>query len=347
MQKILTPFQEGYIFPAEWEKHASTWLTYPKPNESWPANFNKVCAEYNQFVKLISSGEKVNIVCDNQTHSLHLAENLDKAGAKMSNIAFHEFGSDDSWCRDHGPAFLLNRKTGERAIVKWEFNAWGSKYPSEKDNEIGNKISSLYDLKVFRPGIVMEGGSVEVNGKGTLITTKACLLNKNRNLSHSVKEIESYLSGYYGAENIIWLGEGVEGDDTDGHIDDMVRFVDNDKIITVIEEDKHDNNYPALKHNRKLLNDIRLENGKQPEISELPMPEPVYNGRERLPASYANFYICNKAVIVPIFGSKNEDKALQILQSCFTDKEVIGLYSGNVIYGLGSWHCLSQQEIAN
>jgi agmatine deiminase len=344
MQENRTPRQDGFFFPAEWEKHVSTWLTYPTPNESWPDNYGKVCVEYNRFVALISKGEKVNIVTQDKSHSLQLSENLDKVGADIRQISFHEFTSDDSWCRDHGSAFLVNKNGKDRAIVKWQFNAWGEKYPSEKDNAIGDKIAALYPFKIFLPGIVMEGGSIEVNGKGTLITTKACLLNKNRNLQLSEHQIEWYLREYYGAENIVWLGEGVEGDDTDGHIDDIVRFVNNSTIIAAIEENRNDSNYQALRNNFELLKKIRLENGTQPDLVELPMPSAVDNGKERLPASYANFYICNQAVIVPIFNCKNDDKALQIIQSCFPDRKVQGLYANNVIYGLGSWHCLSQQE---
>jgi agmatine deiminase len=344
MQENRTPRQDGFFFPAEWEKHVSTWLTYPTPNESWPDNYDKVCEEYNRFVALISKGEKVNIVTKDKFHSQQLSENLDKVGADIRQITFHEFTSDDSWCRDHGPAFLVNKNGKDRAIVKWQFNAWGEKYPSEKDNAIGDKIASLYPFKTFRPEIVMEGGSIEVNGKGTLITTKACLLNKNRNLQLSEHQIEWYLQEFYGAENIVWLGEGVEGDDTDGHIDDIVRFVNATTIIAAIEENKNDANYLALRNNFELLKKIRLENGKQPDLVELPMPSPVDNGEERLPASYANFYICNQSVIVPIFNCKNDDKALQIIQSCFPNRKVQGLYANNIIYGLGSWHCLSQQE---
>jgi agmatine deiminase len=346
MQDIKTPRESGFFFPAEWEKHISTWLTYPTPDDSWPSTYKMVCNEYNLFVSEISKGEKVNIVTQNKEHSQEVIENLDKTGAIVSNIKLFEFGSNDCWCRDHGPAFLVNRNNKDRAIVKWQFNAWGEKYPSEKDNAIGDKIAALYPFEKYRPGIIMEGGSSEVNGKGTLLTTKACLLNKNRNLNHTSDNLEWYLKEFYGAENIIWLGEGVEGDDTDGHIDDIVRFVNENTIIATIEENKNDSNYLVLKNNYDLLKKIRMENGRQPNLIELPMPLPVDNGKDRLPASYANFYICNQAVIVPVFGSKNDDKALQIIQSCFPNKKVTGLPAKNVIFGLGSWHCLSQQEVA-
>ncbi|MBN1116619.1 MAG: agmatine deiminase family protein [Bacteroidales bacterium] len=340
-----SPLEQGFFFPAEWEVHEATWLTYPKPNESWPSNFEAVCDEYNRFASVISQGEAVKIVCDNTEHSRKIAEQLDKLQANMSQISFHSFGSNDSWCRDHGPAFLQHKTSNKRAIVKWEFNAWGEKYPSNLDNEIGNKIAQLYNFPVFRPGIVMEGGSIEVNGKGTLLTTTSCLENANRNSKLSKPDIEEYLKHYYGVTNIIWLNNGIEGDDTDGHIDDITRFVSSNEIIVVVEQDKKDKNYSILKENIINLEKSVLENGEKPELIELIMPESTFFNKDRLPASYANFYICNSGVIVPVFGTKNDDKALETIQKCFPEKEVIGLLSKNVIYGLGSWHCLSQQVI--
>lgn len=344
MDSAKTPRDLSFYFPAEWEEHVSTWLTYPKPNDSWASNYKAVCSEFNRFVEAMSRAEFVNIIVDNKTHAQEVNDSLSQTGCDMNQIKLHEFGSNDSWCRDHGPAFLRKRSTGERAIVKWEFNAWGGKYPYELDNAIGNNISALYNLPVFRPGIIMEGGSIEVNGKGSLLTTKACLLNKNRNPHLSQTEIENYLCQFYGVDNIIWLNEGVEGDDTDGHIDDISRFVDEQTIITVIEHNRHDSNYSILKENSAILEKVKLENGISPTIIELPMPEPVYLDGERLPASYANFYICNAGVIVPVFGTKTDDKAIDILSGCFKNKKVIPLSSNNIIYGLGSWHCLSQQE---
>ncbi len=345
MKELLTPCTEGFIFPAEWEKHLCTWLTFPKPNESWTSNFTEACNEYIEFVKMISLGEEVNIITDNELHSSQIAETILKKGGQIHNIHFHTFGSNDCWCRDHGPSFLVNRKTNERALVKWEFNAWGSKYESDADNQIGNRISDFYGYKTFRPGIVMEGGSIEVNGKGSLMTTRACLLNKNRNASQKQSDIEEYLMQYYTVKNIIWLNNGVEGDDTDGHIDDIARFVNDDTILIASEVDRSQPNSQVMSENYEILKKSRLENGKQPVIVEIPMPEPLFNGKDALPASYANFYICNQAVIVPVFGCKNDDRALQIIQQCFPNHKVEGLYAGNIIYGLGSWHCLSQQQI--
>lgn len=339
-----TPNKQGYIFPAEWEKHASTWLTYPKPNDSWPNNFEKVCDEYNAFIKLISESEKVHIVTDSKLHSEEIFNSLDKLNINMKNVDFFPFKSDDAWCRDHGPAFLKDPKTGKKAIVKWEFNAWGGKYPSATDNEIGDKITREYQLPVFRPGIIMEGGSIEVNGSDMLLTTKSCLLNKNRNARYAQAEIENYLSGFYGYDQIIWLNDGIEGDDTDGHIDDIARFVNENTVLAVIEKNKKDKNFEILRENFQVLKNSFTGNSKPLNVVELIMPDPLFDGNTRLPCSYANFYITNKHVIVPVFGSKKDEEALKTIQACFPDKNVTGLFSGNVIFGLGSWHCLSQQE---
>ena len=241
---------------------------------------------------------------------------------------------------------LLTNETGEKAIVDWGYNAWGDKYPPyDLDDVIPTRIGEALGFKVFHPDIVMEGGSVEFNGKGTL-TDHYCLFAKQKpEPALSQKQIEEYLSEYYGVEHILWLGDGIVGDDTDGHIDDITRFVNEDTVVTVVEEDKNDDNYELLQENLKDLHKMRLEDGKQLNIIELPMPKAVIYEDQRLPASYANFYIANKSVIVPTFQDAiNDIKALDIIQSCFKDREVIGIDSTDLIWGLGSFHCLSQQE---
>jgi agmatine deiminase len=345
MNFLSTPKSQGFIFPAEWEEHTATWLTYPIPNESWPDNFNDVTHEYNQFIQLISESEQVKIISQNDEHSNRICDMLLSLNIDINQILFFPYGSDDSWCRDHGPAFLKNPLTGEKAIVKWEFNAWGEKYPYKTDNEIGNKIADNSDYPVFKPGIIMEGGSIDVNGKDTLLTTKSCLLNKNRNPLLSKIEIEACISEYYGYQHIIWLNQGIEGDDTDGHIDDIARFVSEDTIVIATESNKKDKNYLNLIENQNILSLSKTGSGKPIRIVEIPMPAPVYLKDKRLPCSYVNFYITNKYVIVPVFGSKEDDKALQVIQDCFPERIVAGIYSGNIIFGQGSWHCLSQQEI--
>jgi agmatine deiminase len=341
-----TPLELGYTFPAEFYPHAATWLSWPHKEASWPGKISTIFPAYSQFVKLLAEGEEVHInVADHKMEEFAKGHLL-KAEVDLSKVFFHHFPSNDAWCRDHGPAFLINEKGAERkALVKWKYNAWGDKYPPyDLDNEIPFHIAKYRDIPCITPGIIMEGGSIEVNGKGTLMTTEACLLNPNRNPQLSKSQIEKYLRDYYGVENILWLKDGIVGDDTDGHIDDLTRFVNKDTVVTVVEHDKNDENYKPLKENLGLLSKLRLEDGKQMNIIELPMPAPVVYEDMRLPASYANFYIANKNVVVPTFRDPNDKKALEILQGCFPDRKVVGVDSWDLIWGLGSFHCLSQQE---
>lgn len=270
---------------------------------------------------------------------------LHAVGADLANVQFFIHPTNDAWCRDHGPAFVVNPKEKKKMIIDWGYNAWGGKYPPfDLDDNIPTLIANHYKLPVHYPGIVMEGGAVDFNGKGTVLTTTSCLLNENRNPHLSQKQIEEYLHNYYGVDNILWLGDGIVGDDTDGHIDDLTRFVNYDTVVTVVETNKKDENYKPLQENLKALNKLRLENGKQMNIVELPMPSALVFEDMRLPASYANFYISNNYVVVPTFRDRNDEKALTILEQCFTDRKVVGLDSWDIIWGLGSFHCLSQQE---
>ncbi|MDF2433440.1 MAG: agmatine deiminase, partial [Mucilaginibacter sp.] len=272
-------------------------------------------------------------------------QQLQTVGVDLSKVEFFEFPTNDAWCRDHGPAFLINPETKQKVIIDWGYNAWGGKYPPyDLDDVIPTKIGTHFRLPIYHPGIVMEGGSVDFNGRGTILTTTACLLNKNRNPHLNQQQIEDYLFKFYGAEQILWLGDGIVGDDTDGHIDDITRFTNEDTVVTVVEENKNDENYTLLQENLQTLKTMRLLNGKQLNIVELPMPDPVVYQDQRLPASYANFYIANSAVIVPTYRCVNDDKALDILQQCFPDRKVVGIDSTDIIWGLGSFHCLSQQE---
>jgi agmatine deiminase len=229
-------------------------------------------------------------------------------------------------------------------VVSWKFNAWGNKYPYDLDEKIPGLVAKCLKLPVVYPGIVLEGGSVEINGNGTLLTTSSCLLNKNRNPNLNQIQIEEYLRNYYGVELILWLGNGIDGDDTNGHIDDVTRFFKEDGVVTVVEHDKTDPNFKPLKENLKLLKTMRDLKGKQLDVVELPMPPPVVFEGHRLPASYANFYITNHSVIVPLYRCKEDDKAISILQQCFPDRDVVGIDSVEIIWGMGSFHCLSQQE---
>jgi agmatine deiminase len=343
-----TPAELGYYFPAEFAPQESMWLSWPHKEKSWPGKIDTIYAPYSLFIKEVAKGQKVNINVADEAMKNFALGHLVKAGVNLDQIRFHYFPTNDAWCRDHGPAFLINPQAEQKKVlVKWEYNAWGEKYPPHNlDNQIPIKIAEELGIPYFRPGIVMEGGSVEFNGKGTLLTSEACLLNENRNPQLNQSQIEKILCDYYGVNHILWVGDGIVGDDTDGHIDDITRFVNSDTVVTVIEENKSDENHHLLQENLDRLKKMRLEDGKQLNIVELPMPSPVIYEDQRLPASYANFYIANESVIVPTFRDKNDEKALDILEGCFPDRNVIGIDSTDIIWGLGSFHCLSQQEPA-
>jgi agmatine deiminase len=340
-----TPRDLGYRFPAEWRRHAATWLSYPHNDASWPGKIQTIFPYYNLFVKELARGEKVHINILNDEMQQTVLNGLSEIDTPMENITLHLHPTNDAWCRDHGPAFVTNPKSEKpKAIVSWKYNGWGGKYPAELDSQIPSKVADLLNLPVFYPGIVMEGGSVDFNGKGTILTTSSCLLNPNRNPGLSKGEIENYLLEFYGANQVLWLGEGIEGDDTDGHIDDLTRFINEDTVMTMVEINKSDANYLPLKGNLKKLSKFRLTSGKQLNILEVPMPEPMHYEGQRLPVSYANFYMANAGVMVPVYRCRQDNKAIYLMESVIKDRPVIGLDSVEIIWGLGSWHCLSQQE---
>ncbi|NBY25149.1 MAG: agmatine deiminase family protein [Chitinophagaceae bacterium] len=343
-----TPREQGYYFPAEFAPHVATWLSWPHKEASWPGKIHSIFPSYAQFIKELVKGEEVKINVVNTAMQQFATQTLEKAGVDLSRVKFFLHPTNDAWCRDHGPAFLINPSAAQpKAIVDWGYNAWGDKYPPyDLDDVIPTLIARHYNYPVYYPGIVMEGGSVEFNGAGTVLTSTACLLNPNRNPHLNQAQIEEYLRAYYGVEQVLWVDEGIVGDDTDGHIDDTVRFVNEDTVLTVVETNRSDENYSLLQHNLKQLKSMRLSNGKQLNIVEIPMPEPLSYEGQRLPCSYANFYIANQSVIVPVFNSKNDDKALQLIEECFPGRQVIGIDSTDIIWGLGSFHCLSQQEPA-
>lgn len=341
-----TPKQLGYSFPAEFAPHVATWLSWPHKEASWPGKINAIYPYYSQFVKELTAGEKVCINVLDESMKTFAIKCLSEANVDLSKVEFFLHPTNDAWCRDHGPAFLINPGAQhKKVIVDWNYNAWGNKYPPfDLDDVIPTLIAEKLNIPVYHPGIIMEGGSVEFNGKGTLMTSTACLLNTNRNPQLNQQQIEEFLYHYYGVEQVLWVDEGIVGDDTDGHIDDTVRFVNEDTVLTVVEENKQDENYSLLQHNLRQLQQMRLLNGKQLNIVELPMPDEVVYDDQRLPAAYANFYIANASVIVPTYRCDKDDKALQIIQQCFPDRKVVGIDSTEIIWGLGSFHCLSQQE---
>lgn len=343
-----TPQAQGYYFPAEFAPHVATWLSWPHKEASWPGKIHTIYPYYAQFVKVLTESELVRINVVDAAMQDFATAHLLKAGVPMDKVEFFLHPTNDAWCRDHGPAFLINpNAANKKVVVDWNYNAWGDKYPPyDLDDVIPTRIAEHYGLPVYYPGIIMEGGSVEFNGAGTLLTSTACLLNPNRNPHLNQEQIEGYLRNYYGVEQILWIDEGIVGDDTDGHIDDTVRFVNADTVLTVVEPNKQDENHAILQHNLKQLQQMRLLNGKQLNIVELPMPDAVVYEDQRLPASYANFYISNQHVIVPTFRCDKDDQALSIIQQCFPERTVVGIDSTEIIWGLGSFHCLSQQEPA-
>ncbi len=343
--KGVTPKSLGFHFPAEFAKHDAMWVSWPHKEESWPGKIASIYPSYTEFIKMVALTEKVciNVVDEKMKNSaikmLHLA------GANMDQVQFFMHPTNDAWCRDHGPSFLINKNTNSKAIIDWNINAWGGKYPPyDLDDVIPTKIAQALQLPFFNPGIIMEGGSVDFNGAGAVLTSKCCLLNPNRNPHLNQDQIEQYLMDYYGVDQVLWVSEGIVGDDTDGHIDDTVRFVNEDTVVTVVEENVLSENYDLLQQNLKELKAMRLLNGKALNVIELPMPADVIYEGQMLPASYANFYISNGHVIVPTYKCAQDDKAMQIIQSCFTDRQVVGIDSTDIIWGLGSFHCLSQQE---
>lgn len=341
-----TPSSLGYYFPAEFAPHTATWLSWPHKEASWPGKIHTIFPRYAEFIKYLSFSERVCINVRDEAMKQFALEQITAAGADLSKVSFYFHPTNDAWCRDHGPAFLINPAAEQKkVVVDWNYNAWGGKYPPfDLDDVIPTLIAEKLGLPVYYPGIIMEGGSVDFNGKGTLMTSKQCLLNENRNPHLNQAQIEQYLMDYYGVQQVLWVDEGIIGDDTDGHIDDTVRFVNEDTVITVVEEDPSDENYGILQQNLKQLKEMRLLNGKPLNIVELPMPDPVIWEDQRLPASYGNFYICNKYVIVPTFRQAKDDKVCRIIQECFPKHEVVGIDSTDIIWGLGSFHCLSQQE---
>lgn len=348
LQRYLHPLEIprtlGYTFPAEWTPHRATWLSWPHKEASWPGKIEAIYPTYVEFIRLLAEQEEVHLNVNDEAMAEAATRRLAAGQVQLSQVFFHHFPTNDAWCRDHGPAFLV-RQDGAKALVDWGYNAWGDKYPPyDLDNQIPQRIAAYRGLRRFEPGIIMEGGSIEVNGAGTLLTSEACLLNPNRNPHLSRSQIEQYLRDYYGQEQILWLGDGIVGDDTDGHVDDLTRFVNRDTVVTVVEHNPQDDNYGLLQDNLRRLAQCRLPDGAPLRIIELPMPDPVIYEGQRLPASYANFYLANGLVVVPTYRCAQDLDALSILQECFPDRKVTGLDSTDLIWGLGSFHCLSQQE---
>lgn len=332
--------------PAEWESQAAIWLSWPHNRHTWPGRFRLIPAAFAKFVAAISQFEAVRINCaaPRQARARQLCV---AAGANLANVHFYNHPTNDAWCRDHGPIFVKHRVNGAVAITDWTFNAWGGKYPHKLDNRIPALVARRLKLRRFVNPMVLEGGSIDVNGRGLLLTSEQCLLHPNRNPKLTRPEIERNLRSFLGVKKILWLGEGIAGDDTDGHIDDMARFFKADGLITCVERQQRDPNHRPLAANLERLRGFRTASGAKFEIVTLPMPEPIAFRGQRVPASYANFLIINGAVLVPNFRqAKRDAEANAILGDCFPDRVVVPIDCYDLIWGLGTLHCLSQQQPA-
>jgi len=342
-----TPAALGFRMPAEWEPQDSVWLSWPHKYASWPGQFRPIPHVFAEIVRQISRFQAVRINAARRLHARAMRL-CAKAGADMPRVTFYDHPTNDAWCRDHGPIFVKNNRTGEVALTDWVHNAWGGKYPPyDLDNEIPPSIGRALGLRRFRKDIVLEGGSIDVNGQGLLLTSEQCLLNKNRNPHLSRAQIEQLLRDYLGVRTILWVGDGIIGDDTDGHIDDITRFYKADGFITCVEPNKRDPNHSILEENLERLRSFRTPAGKKFSIVELPMPRPFAFQGQQVPASYANFLIINGAVLVPQFRQPRRDaEAREIIGGCFPGREVIGIDCYHLIWGLGTLHCISQQQPA-
>lgn len=333
--------------PAEWEPQEAIWLSWPHNLETWPGQFRPIPGVYAEIVRHISRFQEVRINCAArlQDRARRLCA---RAGADMARVAFFDHPTNDAWCRDHGPIFVKNDRTGEVAVTDWAYNAWGDKYPPyDLDNQIPPRIARKLNLRRFESDMVLEGGSIDVNGRGLLLTSEQCLLNKNRNPHLTREQIEQNLKDYLGISDVLWVGDGIIGDDTDGHIDDITRFFKADGFVTCVERNKRDPNHAILEENLERLRGFRTPAGKRFSIVELPMPKPFSFRKQLVPASYANFLIINGAVLVPQFRQPRRDaEAREIIGACFPGRELVGIDCYHLIWGLGTLHCISQQQPA-
>ena len=339
------PAALGYRMPAEWEPHAATWLSWPRREGiSFPGAFDRVLPTFRAMVAALLESEPV---CINVCNGAHEAEaRAVLHDLSFERVTFYRIPTNEPWCRDHGPIFLIRKTEPRLAIVDWGHNAWGGKYPPfDLDDVVPTRVAEALNLPVYDGGMILEGGSIEVNGAGTLLTTESCLLNPNRNPTLTRMEIEQRLRDFLGVRHILWLGDGIEGDDTDGHVDDLTRFVAERTVVTVLEENHSDPNFEPLQENLARLREMRID-GQPLEILTLPMPGKIVRDGQRLPASYANFYIANKSVLVPTFADQNDEAALSVVRSVFPSRRIVPIDCTELIWGLGAFHCLTQQQPA-
>jgi agmatine deiminase len=333
------PFELGYRMPAEWEPHEGTWLAWPKNPSTFPAGIlQRVERTYTEMVRSLLPGEHVHLLVDDGASLSRLSSIF----GGIDGVDFRKIRTADVWIRDYGPIFVKN---GDVVATKWRFNAWGNKYDDLlADDLAGKEVAESTGLRVLEPGLVLEGGSVDVNGKGSCLVTQQCLLNINRNPGRTRKQIEETLRNYLGVTNTVWLGRGIEGDDTDGHVDDLARFTGDGRVVCMTESDTSDMNHQALSENMSLLKEARDQHGREFEVVPIQMPKRRIGRAERLPASYANFYVGNSVVLVPIFGDPNDRDALSTISDLFPDRDVLGLNCEALVSGFGGIHCVTQQQ---
>lgn len=342
-----TPRSLGYAMPAEWEPHEATWLAWPHDPVTWPQRVAQVEDVYVRLIEALSPGERVRLLVRDGTEEERVRQRL--RDRRVDHVDFLRVPTADAWIRDYGPLFLRRELDGRRetAYCDWGFNAWGNKYEGHKaDDDIPRRLQPHIQRPLFEPGIVLEGGSIDVNGEGALLTTEQCLLHPTRNPQLARPDIERALCDYLGVEKILWLKNGIEGDDTDGHVDDIARFVDPHTILCAVEPDPSDPNHAVLHENRQRLSTMTDARGRPFRIVELPMPGRVEGEDGRLPASYANFYIGNRVVLLPTFEDANDARAQQILQGLFPTRKVLPIPAEPLVWGLGTFHCVTQQQPA-
>lgn len=347
-----TPRQLGYRMPAEWEPHAATWIAWPHERTDWPGKFAPIPWVYGEIVRRLSRVERVRVLVENRDAEHTARRVLLKCGANLDAVDFYRVPTNRSWTRDYGPIFVKNN-SGQIGITNWRFNGWAKYDDWKSDGAVTARLIPRLKLPVWEPSlhsqrVVLEGGSIDVNGCGTLLTTQECLLSpvQARNPGLSREDLHQIFRDYLGVEHVLWLENGMAGDDTHGHIDDLARFVDPTTVVTVVEQDKSDVNYEPLQENLSLLREMRDQASRPLRVETLPMPEPLYFGGQRLPASYANFYIANELVLVPTFNDPNDRVALNTLAALFPHREVIGIGCQDLVLGLGTLHCMTQQQPA-
>ena len=344
-----TPRTAGYRMPAEWERHEATWLSWPRPEGiSFPGLYARIPALWVRMAAELAAGELVRVnVLDEADERAVRAELAAVPGLDPERVVLHRVPTDEPWCRDHGPIFVVRADPPALAVVDWGYNAWGGKYPPyDRDDRVPAAVAAILGVPRFAPGMILEGGSIDVNGRGTVLTTEACLLNPNRNPALGRAAIERRLADFLGAPAVVWLGDGIAGDDTDGHVDDIARFVGPRTVLAAVEPDPADPNHAPLADNLARLRAARDQDGRALEVVALPMPGAVAREGHRLPASYANFYVANAVVLVPTFAHRNDAAALAVIARCFPGRRVVGIDARELVWGLGAFHCVTQQQPA-